>query len=866
MQYRKAKQNSFAYINMDKRKRIYTVAGIAAAVVIVGVGLWLLLRPAGVYRAIPQSAIAVMETPSWLNTIDKLNTTYTGTEFKRTELAGKLLNNLTLMGNMLAGDKQLTNALNNGNTLVSLHLASADSFDLLFTSKFSGISNDDLLMHLQNLKTVKQVRVRIFKEQQLMDVELRNGKHFTLSNFKGILSFSGTTFLTEASVSALITGESIASESAFNKARRKVEKGGDMKLYLNYKKASVILPVAMSAGSVPLLADVQGFANWGAYSISFTNQDIKLNGVSVMDEQEDNIPEVNLQPVMNAIPDNAAVVSASYINTATLTDASVSYFKEWIGSTKAFVTIEALQADYAEQNMLLLEVRDAAKAEAQLRSLISQSGEGTAPVDTFLKDKIYCLKDGAVLNRVFGNSFTRLSTVWFVIKGNVAVFSNNIDVLMLSLEKVSGGETLGKKENTIKLSTADKQLLYINPQRSAAMLTGIFKEGSSTESFLRQFLSITAKSDMDGKVIRTRASLVAGSSRVSKGLLWKTKLKTVCLYPPQVVMNNTTHEKEIFVQDTSTNIYLLSRSGEVLFTRKLNDSIIGKVYQLDYYNNGDLQYLFNSATRVYVVDRMGNDVGSYPLRLSATATAGLTLVTDTLLAINRYFIPCNNGAIYGYEGNGKPLSGWSPKTGIGSLIGSLTAFKVGRKDYISAYTASGTLHLYDIKGNRLWSTLTNDTVNIPVLIHSGTGQFSFVQAASRELRFINHQGFITITELIDSATFVTAISTTDSAFNYYFSSTNAIRSYNHLHQFQKSTALKSGTIAAMQQISISGNTYLLVTDNNNTLLLYDSNLNAVSEFTAPINGAYCINDLFERNEIITLTCGPMANIICTRIK
>lgn len=851
---------------MDKRKRIYTAAGITAAVLMVGVGLWLLLRPAGVYRAIPQSAIAVVETSSWLKVIDKLNTTYTGTEFKKTELAGKLISNLTLMGNMLAGNKQLTAALNKGNTLISVHLASADSFDLLFTSKFSGISNDELLSHLQSLKTVKHVHVRIFKDQQLMDVELRDGKRFTVSNFKGILSFSATTFLTEASVSALLTGESIAAESNFNKARRNVEKDGDLKVYLNYKKAAIILPVAMRGNAVLLMGDIQTFADWGAYSLTFGNQDIKLNGVSITNEAIET-GEPQLQAMMDMIPDNAAVVNVSYVNAAGLRDdVSSASFKEWVGNTKAFVTIEPLQMEFEEQNMMLLEVKDAAKAEAQLRSLASQSGGSTVPVDTFMKDKIYYLKDGAVLNRVFEHSFTRFGEVWFTVRKNAVIFCNNMDMLMLALEKISSGETLSRKESGLKLSADDRQCLYINPQRSTALLSALLKDGSSTESFLKQFLTITATSTDKGKMITTTVNMVAGSSRVSKGLLWKTKLKAMCTYAPQVVHNSNTREKEIFVQDTATNIYLLSRSGQIIFSRKLDDVILGKVYQLDYYNNGELQYLFNSATRVYVVDRMGNDVGSYPLRLSSVATAGLTLVTDTLLATNKYFIPCVNGAIYGYEGNGVPLSGWSPKGGLGYIANPLTAFKLGRKDYVAAYTNTGTLHLYDVKGNKLWTTVLGDSTNIPVLVQGSSASFRFLQAAGTQLRVIASDGSISTTPLIDSAEYVAAVATNDSSYTYFFSNGNAIRSYNNHNEFQTSAALVGISITGMQQLLIGTKAYIAVTDNAGLIKLYNHTLTLEAEYNPPISTAYSFNDLFGRNEVIVISCGTAGNISCTRIK
>lgn len=852
---------------IDKRKRIY-IGGGAALLLLVGVGVWLLLRPAGIYRAIPQSAVAVIETHSWLKVIDKLNTTYTGTEFKKTALATRLQGNLTLMGNMLGGNSELANALNKGNTLVSLHLASADSFDLLFISNFSGVSDDVLQNHLRSLKEVMVLNVRVFKGQQLFDVKLRSGAQFTISNFKGILSFSATTFLTEASVSALLTGESIASESNFNKVRKKVAKDGDVQLYINYKKAAVIMPVAVRMNMVGLLADVQHYADWGAYSLAFTNQGIQLKGVAINNDDGADNNNVKLKPILSLIPDNAAVVNVSGIDTATLKGGAMAdYFKSWIGEVKAFITLEPLQAEFDEQNMLVLQVADYNTAKLQLRKLISLGGGSTIPVDTFLKDEIYYLENGAVLNGVFNHAFTRFGKVWFTVRNNAAFFSNSPDVLMLSLEKVSSGETLAKEARAIKLSESNSAFTYFNPQRGNVLLSALMKEGSSVAGFLKQFLTITVVSARQGSIMETDVVMQAGSARVSKGLLWKTRLKTICTYPPQIVWNGNTHEQEIFVQDTANNIYLLTRSGEILFTRNIGEPIISATQQLDYYSNGDIQYIFNSANQVYVIDRMGNNVGSYPLRLTAVAAAGLTLVTDTLLATNKYFIPGINGAIYGYEGNGKPLSGWSPKTGTGNVVNPVTAFSIGRKTYIAAYNTAGVLHLFDVRGNKLWEAqLSVDTANAPVLVQNAAGLVRFIQIAGGELRVVSNDGNMSTTPLIDSATFSTASASTDSTFNYYFSTGNTVRSYSNTHRFLKSAGLGSAAITGMKQIFINSETYLAVQTSSSVVMLYDSELNKAAEFSSAIAGSYVVTDLFNRNELIVLSNGTGANISCTRLK
>ena len=57
--------------------------------------------------------------------------------------------------------------------------------------------------------------------------------------------------------------------------------------------------------------------------------------------------------------------------------------------------------------------------------------------------------------------------------------------------------------------------------------------------------------------------------------------------------HNDRQNKEVIVQDNANNLYLINKEGVRLWKVKLSDKILGDVYQVDYYRNGKLQYLFN---------------------------------------------------------------------------------------------------------------------------------------------------------------------------------------------------------------------------------------------------------------------------------
>ena len=99
---------------------------------------------------------------------------------------------------------------------------------------------------------------------------------------------------------------------------------------------------------------------------------------------------------------------------------------------------------------------------------------------------------------------------------------------------------------------------------------------------MNQFKTIFEHHKKEGSKILSEITFsMNGDKTSSAGLLWKTKLKTLSVYKPQMVQNAATGENEIFTQDTAGNIYLLSASGEILFAKNIGEAIVSDVKQID---------------------------------------------------------------------------------------------------------------------------------------------------------------------------------------------------------------------------------------------------------------------------------------------
>ena len=69
------------------------------------------------------------------------------------------------------------------------------------------------------------------------------------------------------------------------------------------------------------------------------------------------------------------------------------------------------------------------------------------------------------------------------------------------------------------------------------------------------------------------------------------------------------------MQDSSHNLYLLSKNLKTLWKEPIGDKIIDEVRQLDFYANGKLQLFFATGNGMHIIDRLGRYVEGYPKSL-----------------------------------------------------------------------------------------------------------------------------------------------------------------------------------------------------------------------------------------------------------
>ena len=246
---------------------------------------------------------------------------------------------------------------------------------------------------------------------------------------------------------------------------------------------------------------------------------------------------------------------------------------------------------------------------------------------------------------------------------------------------------------------------YCVPSRILEYLTGFLNE--DIINALKQNRASLNKLQAVGYQLASSNSMIYNSMSVSfkekereeSTTEWETLLDTIAAIKPFFFTNHTTGAKEIFIQDLNNNTYLINAAGRVLWKVPVRERITGSVYMIDYYRNGKYQLLFSGKNHLHILDRNGNYVERYPVKLRSPSTNSLALFDYDNSRNYRLFITGEDKNIYSYEVSGSAVRGWKPFRTSGLVNTEICYFKVSGKDYLVA-SDEFSIYFLDRTGNK----------------------------------------------------------------------------------------------------------------------------------------------------------------------
>ena len=416
-----------------------------------------------------------------------------------------------------------------------------------------------------------------------------------------------------------------------------------------------------------------------------------------------------------------------------------SVFEHEIGTVFLGETLDSI----TNQSFTVMQTKGNDEAHKMLYDFITEYGNKTgikpASLLTNYKNndlvrKIYSLPFGNIPALVFGNMFSLGDNKVCTVVDNYLIFGNNVDALNKFANAVTENNTLGSDPDFINFSeyfsTQTNFFFYNKPALSGSFYGNFLKKDiidvldqqqahfNRFNTFVYQF-NISNNGLIYNNIFIRYSPQSSGlqmdkpektkvSNRPANGNMIEIPLDGKPVIKPVFLKNGG--ELEIFVQDDKNQIYLMDKSGKVLWKVKISDHIISDVVLIDYYKNGKLQLLFNTGKQLILIDRKGKFVEKYPVTLPAVATNGVAVFDYENDRNYRFFIAYNDHSVMALDKDGKPINGWNFGKTESEVSQQMQHFRIEGKDFLT-FTDKNKLYVVDRKGNIVINTKTKFKVS-----------------------------------------------------------------------------------------------------------------------------------------------------------
>lgn len=243
-------------------------------------------------------------------------------------------------------------------------------------------------------------------------------------------------------------------------------------------------------------------------------------------------------------------------------------------------------------------------------------------------------------------------------------------------------------------------LLYCSPEQFKGRSPHFnFKKPPGDKSF-ENFRHLSLSLTQEKTQFKFRFHLLNESEKRTReqNVLWTLQLDTLSKSSAWPFINHNNGENELLVQDENNVLYLINAKGTVLWKKQVGEKIMSPIYLVDIYKKNKFQILFNGKRQLHLIDRNGNYVEKYPVKLPAEASNALRVFDYDDDKEYRLIIACTNKMIYNYTIHGEKQEKFSVVKTDDEVNLPVQYINVGASDYLVALDREGKIYTFSRKG------------------------------------------------------------------------------------------------------------------------------------------------------------------------
>ena len=191
---------------------------------------------------------------------------------------------------------------------------------------------------------------------------------------------------------------------------------------------------------------------------------------------------------------------------------------------------------------------------------------------------------------------------------------------------------------------------------------------------------------------------------------WKANLEAPLKGKPYIVEDDATGNKGVIAFDSQNQMYLINSEGTILWNKHFDEAPLSEVFAVNH--DGQLQFLFNTAHTIQLIDRNGENATGYPIHLPFEASNGLAVFDYNGDKDYRMLLCGSDRLVYNYTLQGNEVEGWNHHRSEDFVQQPIQHIVADDKDYLIVSDVSGGVRILDRQG-RIRIPLSSDMQKSP---------------------------------------------------------------------------------------------------------------------------------------------------------
>lgn len=636
----------------------------------------------------------------------------------------------------LSGEEDfVSKTLRNKQVTISYQAEGKDDFSLLYTINFGSESPLEFLESLKpKVPKTSRLQSRTYSEQEIIDViGPNNSIQWSITSLNNVLLISSSSFAIEEAIRFYLSDSP-------NRLSEKIidplsQDSGLGRLIISSKGIAKLLKGVSQSQETMAIQELESFDHYLALTLYLEENQLLFKGPMQWREEVQFLPSVQAQ-----LSDFESLISTRSLS-ITQINLKDGYETQKLKNS-AFVPISTVSGeiqsrlidrgffDYLSGEQYLLNLEPLEGGQENLALLVKSSQIDQAwnflqeyrdttefnPVERYLENEILFFPEENFPAHLFNGKFAGFQQTYISRIGDILLMSNSAAGMKVLLDDHFQGETWDKKapgpdQKLLLPSSGYSKIILLNKLwptwtqlTNPTWSTFLQKYAAALQSFTtlsfrinqstlgpEASLSLRYNAQSPGDSLQKKSFDLIPSKEVSFSKLLG--------YGPKAIKNFNDGSEDLVLQDLSNTLYLINSAGEQVFDQVLDGPIVSEAFQIDFYKNGKLQLLVATANYLYGIDRLGESLPGFPVKLQGEKITHLNLLDYDQNREYRIFISTEQGNLWLLDKGGKPLEGWNPLALGETSIGPPFHVRVsGKGDFMVALGSSGKIHLFNRRG------------------------------------------------------------------------------------------------------------------------------------------------------------------------